>query len=115
MSAYMVVANRVFDAEKFWTGYAKEATKLVTRMGGKYRILADQTEVLEGESDCEGALIVLVEWPDAASCRRFWNSPEYAEVKKLREGIAHARVWLTETDWLNDEDGPAQINAMLGN
>jgi uncharacterized protein (DUF1330 family) len=31
-----------------------------------------------------------------ATLRTFWDSPEYTEVKKLREDIADCRVWAVE-------------------
>ena len=40
--------------------------------------------------------MVISEWPDKAAAKAFWNSPEYAEVKKLREGIADCQVLLIE-------------------
>ena len=110
MSAFMIVANRVFDNELFWKNYAAASTKLVESMGGKYRILTESSEVLEGEEDCEGAIMVVVEWPDMETCRAFWNSPEYSEIKKNRSGISHARVWLTEGEWLSDEKGAAMMS-----
>ena len=40
--------------------------------------------------------MVISEWPDKETAKRFWNSAEYAEVKKLREGIADCQVLLIE-------------------
>ncbi len=105
MPALMFVANRVFDQKKFWSGYAAQSTKLVSRYGGKYRVLCGESEVLEGESDCQGAAVIVVEWPDMETARRFWNSPEYAEIKKLRAGISHVRAWLVDATWLSEEEG----------
>jgi uncharacterized protein (DUF1330 family) len=31
-----------------------------------------------------------------AALTAFWDSPEYAEVKKLRDDIADCRVWAVE-------------------
>jgi uncharacterized protein (DUF1330 family) len=38
--------------------------------------------------------VVVSEWPSRTSALAFWNSPEYAEVKKLREGLADVEVIL---------------------
>jgi uncharacterized protein (DUF1330 family) len=39
---------------------------------------------------------VISEWPDKDAALAFWNSAEYAEVKKLRDGIADCQVLLVE-------------------
>jgi uncharacterized protein (DUF1330 family) len=111
--ALMFVANRVFDVKKFWSGYARQSIALVAKFGGKYRVMVGESEVLEGEPDCEGAAVIVVEWPDMATGRAFWNSPEYREIKKLRAGISHARVWLTDGKWMEPEEGEAIIADLL--
>ena len=44
----------------------------------------------------QGASVVISEWPDEAAALAFWNSPEYAEAKRLREGLAEVSVLLIE-------------------
>ncbi|MEZ5487501.1 MAG: DUF1330 domain-containing protein [Steroidobacteraceae bacterium] len=38
------------------------------------------------------------EWPDRETVLEFWNSAEYAEVRKLREGIADCRVVVVDSE-----------------
>ena len=45
--------------------------------------------------------MVISEWPDRAAAQAFWNSPEYAEAKKLRDGIAACQVLLIEGPKIN--------------
>jgi len=40
--------------------------------------------------------VVISEWPDKAALMAFWNSPEYAEVRKLREGLADVSIMVIE-------------------
>ena len=95
MAAYMIVFVTISDREKFIQGYGKAAGALVEKFGGRYLIRAPGAQVLEGDLD-EGSSVVISEWPDKAAALKFWNSDEYKEAKKLREGIAEARVAIIE-------------------
>lgn len=95
MPAYMIVTATVSDREAFISGYGAKAGALVGKFGGKYLLRGPGAELLEGDFG-EGAGMVISEWPDKAAARKFWDSPEYAEIKKLREGIADCQVLLIE-------------------
>lgn len=95
MTAWLIVTAHVKDREAFLTGYAPAAAKLVEQFGGRYLIRAPGAEQLEGDGS-SGASVVVSEWPDKAAARMFWDSPEYAEAKTLREGIADVSVLLVE-------------------
>lgn len=95
MPAYMIIYAKINDRDKFISGYAPAASKLVAERGGKYVIRAPGSEVLEGNLQ-PGMSVVISEWPDKQSILDFWNSPEYREIKKLREGIADCEVTVIE-------------------
>jgi uncharacterized protein (DUF1330 family) len=95
MTAWMIVVAQIHDREKFVTGYGQAAARLVAQFGGKYIARAPGATVLEGPG-MEGASVVISEWPDKAAALAFWNSPEYAEAKKLREGLADVSIHLVE-------------------
>ena len=95
MAAYMIILAKVHDREKFLAGYATAAAKLVDKCGGKYILRAPGAECLEG-SVGDGQSVVMSEWPDMATARAFWDSPEYQEIKKLRDGICDVEVVLVE-------------------
>ncbi|MFQ5635437.1 MAG: DUF1330 domain-containing protein [Gammaproteobacteria bacterium] len=95
MAAYMIVNARISDREKFMAGYAPAASKLVEQFGGRYIVRTQGVTVLEGKLD-EDSSVVISEWPDKAAALRFWNSPEYAEVRKLRQDCAECLVMLIE-------------------
>jgi uncharacterized protein (DUF1330 family) len=96
MPAYMIIAAKIADRDSFINGYGKAAAVLVAQFGGQYVLRAPGAEMLEG-SFGDGASVVISLWPDKDAARRFWNSPEYGEVKKLREGVADCQVLLIET------------------
>jgi uncharacterized protein (DUF1330 family) len=100
MTAYMIVIANISDREKFISGYGAAAGALVEKFGGKYVLRGPGAELLEG-SFGDGASMVISEWPDKETAKKFWNSPEYAEAKKLREGIADCQVLLIEAEKIN--------------
>jgi len=95
MPAYMIVHATITDRDKFISGYAKAAAQLVEQFGGRYVLRAQGSTVLEGDLD-DNSSAVISEWPDKAAALSFWNSPEYAEVKKLRADCANCRVTIVE-------------------
>lgn len=97
MAAYMIVLAQVHDRQRFLEGYAVQAAALVERFGGRYRLRAPGARCLEGSLG-DGRSVVISEWPDLASARAFWDSPEYRQVAALREGICDAQVLLVEGD-----------------
>ncbi len=96
MPAFMIIAAKINDRDKFKDGYGMEAAKLVAKHGGEYLILAPGATLLEGT--LEGYTSIAVsKWPDKQAAESFWYSDEYKEVKKLREGLADVEVILIET------------------
>jgi uncharacterized protein (DUF1330 family) len=95
MPAYMIVTALIKDREAFIGGYGQAAAALVERFGGRYVLRAPGATALEGGFG-DGGSMVISEWPDRAAALAFWHSPEYAEAKKMREGIAECQVLLIE-------------------
>lgn len=95
MPAYMIISANISDRDAFINGYGKAAAALVAQFGGRYVLRAPGVELLEGEFG-NGASVVISEWPDKQAARTFWNSAEYGEVKKLRDGLAQCQVLLVE-------------------
>ena len=95
MTAYLIIRARVHDKAAFAAGYAPAAAALVERFGGRYVVRTPQPEVLEGAD--AGGSVVVSQWPDRAAALAFWNSPEYAEAKRLRAGLADVEVMLVES------------------
>ena len=97
MKAYMIVRCVIHDREKFISGYGTEAAKLLEKYGGKYLIRAPGAIPLEGIDDDNNS-VVISEWPSKERALEFWNSDEYQEIKKLREGIAECKVLIIEAE-----------------
>ncbi|MEQ8517224.1 MAG: DUF1330 domain-containing protein, partial [Chromatocurvus sp.] len=73
---------------------ARSVPAIVSQYGGEYIVMGGDQEPLEG--DWSGSRVVLHRWPDMATARVFWSSPEYTAAKKLREGTGQFRVILVE-------------------
>ena len=95
MPAYMIVTASIHDREAFISGYGAAAAELIEKFGGQYLLRGPGAECLEGDFG-DGASMVISKWPDRDAAKAFWNSAEYAEVKKLREGLADVQVLLID-------------------
>jgi uncharacterized protein (DUF1330 family) len=89
-AAYLIVQIKI-TREEGWPEYRQKVTKLFAQHGGRYLVRGGPVEVLEGSYD--GRRLVVFEFPSMEAIRSVWHSPEYAEVKKLREGAGELDVW----------------------
>jgi uncharacterized protein (DUF1330 family) len=90
-AAYMIVRIKI-TREEGWPEYRQQMAELFAKHGGRYLVRGGPVEVLEGSYD--GRRLVIFEFPSMDGIRSVWNSPEYAEVKKLREGAGELDVWV---------------------
>ncbi len=90
MAAYLVAQIKVTRHEG-WSDYRTKVGPLAERFGGRYLVRAADVQVLEGSHDRRR--LVVFEFSSMEAIDRFWNSPEYAELKKLRQGSAELDVW----------------------
>lgn len=79
---YMIVDVRIDDAETYMK-YMQGAKPIAERFGGEYLVRGGAFQVLEGDYFKPRRLVV-VRFPDKASCEAFYRSPEYQEVRKIR-------------------------------
>ena len=104
MKCYMIVFGHFTDFERFMAGYQQVVGPMVQRFGGRYVLMGAGTAVLEGDWPGGGGAVIS-EWPDRASALRFWNSPEYAEARKLRDGTGRFQVVLVDAPGLGEAGG----------
>lgn len=83
MTAFHLTVLKITDKEKFMA-YAEKARPLLAQFGGKYLAAGRPAGSVEGEPISDP--VVLTEWPSVEAIKNFWSSPEYSELKKLREG-----------------------------
>ena len=85
MAAYLIAQVTVTDPDRF-ADYRAAVPAVIANYGGRYIIRGGDVEAFEGSHD--GRRLVIVEFPSIDRARAFWQSPEYREVRRLREGAA---------------------------
>ncbi len=93
---YMIVIGEVYDREKFLAGYGTTVPPLVEKFGGRYILKGVQGIFLEN-GICDAPSALVSEWPNREAAQRFWDSPEYADAKKLRKGLGKFQVMLIDS------------------
>ena len=83
--AYLLVQGRVTDREGF-KAYSAALPPIYRKYGGEYLALVPAALVEVAEGEAEERSVVLARFPSRAAARAFWDSPEYAAAKRLREG-----------------------------
>tara|TARA_B110000003_G_scaffold218375_1_gene218003 strand:- start:238 stop:534 length:297 start_codon:yes stop_codon:yes gene_type:complete len=96
MSAFMIIACKMHDRDKFINDYGKIVPDLVAEFDGEYIIVAPGAELLEGNLKGYES-VAISKWPTKDSALRFWQSDKYKKLKELRQGLADVEVILVET------------------
>ena len=93
MKAYVVVDVSIHDNAGYDV-YKGLAPAAIGKYKGKYLVRGAKTTVLEGTWDPKR--FVILEFPTADAARDWWNSPEYAPAKKLRQASSTTQMLLVE-------------------
>ncbi|MDP9439985.1 MAG: DUF1330 domain-containing protein [Actinomycetota bacterium] len=93
MAAYAVVNVRVTDPVRY-EEYRSEAPATIASYGGRYLARGGALETLEGEWDPER--LVVLEFESMARLREWYDSPEYAPLKRLRQEAAVTQFVVVE-------------------
>jgi uncharacterized protein (DUF1330 family) len=74
--------------------YRPRAAASVMRFGGRFIVRGGNVDLLEGEPQPER--IVVIEFPDLDTARRWYQSEEYQSALKIRQAASRGRVILVE-------------------
>lgn len=80
--AYFLARFRVPDVDRYRREYGREVLSQVAAVGAKLLVASSSPTVLEG--DWESTWTALIQFPDRAAALRWYQSKEYAPLKKLR-------------------------------
>lgn len=89
MSAYWIVRMNV-TAPEAYEEYKKRTPAALAKYGGRFIVRGGRARTVEGE---EGyPRVVLVEFPSYEQALKCYDSPEYQEARRFREGAADAQI-----------------------
>ena len=89
MPAYLIVETDILDPEQY-ERYKAASPAAVAAGGGRFVARGGELAVLEG--DWEPKRLVVLEFENLEAAKRFYESADYQEVKKLRDGAATLRM-----------------------
>ena len=98
MTAYVIYQGEVTDPARYEV-YKEQAAASIVAAGGRYIARGGDVEVLEGDAPA-GRTVVLA-FPTRRAAVDWYRSPEYTQIKQLREGAALARLYV-----IDGVDGP---------
>jgi uncharacterized protein (DUF1330 family) len=93
MPAYVIAEIQVTDLTAY-DGYRPLAAASISRFGGRFAVRGGKVDLLEGGPEPER--IVVIEFPDADTARRWYRSEEYQSALKIRQSASRGRVFLVE-------------------
>lgn len=93
MPAYVIADIQVSDTPAY-DRYRPLAAASIARFGGRFVVRGGKADLLEGEPQPER--IVVIEFPDAETARRWYRSEEYQTALKIRQAASRGRVLLVE-------------------
>ena len=93
MPAYVIADVQVTDPAGY-EPYRPLAGASIARFGGRFVVRGGKADLFEGAPVPER--IVVIEFPDAETARRWYHSDEYQQALKIRQVNSTARVILVE-------------------
>ena len=97
MPAYLAIELTVTDPKGF-DEYLGKVVPSIFPFGGKPLSYSNRYEVLEQQRPWQPERVVLIEFPDTASLKAWYDSPNYEPVRAIRHGAARTNMIALEGD-----------------
>lgn len=94
MPAYVIADVRTVRDQDALIEYRRRNTDAVANHGGRFVVRGGEAELLEGSWDT--LRMVVIEFPDTAAARAWWESEEYAPLKEMRREASDTNIILVE-------------------
>ena len=101
MPAYVMIDRLAVTDAHTLRSYYTPALEAVTGYGGRY-VLPQRIEVEPLEGNWRPDRIVLIEFDDAAQAKRWWDSIEYAEARRLHHAATISNIILIDCQAVPD-------------
>ena len=92
MPAYVVAYVTVTDPDSMGA-YASQVMEVTESFGGRYLFAGRGAESLEGDFPVDG--MAILEFPTREAAKRWYDSPEYAALRGLRQAAGPTAMALT--------------------
>ena len=92
MPAYIIGEIEITDPEAY-KRYTAQTPGVIARHGGRFIVRGGNGEAVEGAAPKR---VVVIEFPDRATAKRFYQSPEYQEILKIRLSASQGRLFLVD-------------------
>jgi len=93
MAAYVIGEVEITDPATY-EDYRKQVLAVVTQYGGRFIVRGGKAEPLEG--GWSPKRIVVLEFPSVEQAQKWYRSPEYAPLIKLRQSASRGRLIVVE-------------------
>ena len=93
MSAFVIAEIDVVDPAAY-EDYRKQVPAVVSKYGGKFIVRGGKVDPKEG--GWTPKRIVVVEFPSMGQAQKFYDSPEYAPLIKLRQKASKGKLIIVE-------------------
>lgn len=90
MAAYFIADQLEITDPDTMATYREGTGPTVKQYGGKMIARGGDTEALEG--DWQPGRVIVMEFPDMAALKSWYNSPEYADLKAMRQSSSRANI-----------------------
>ena len=89
-----VIANVTIQDPARYEDYKRMVPATLVPFGGRFVARGGRVDVLEG--DWRPGRLVILEFPSVERARAWWNSPEYAEARALRQATSTGTLLILE-------------------
>jgi uncharacterized protein (DUF1330 family) len=93
MSAYVIAEIEITDPAAY-EEYRKQVPAVIAKYGGRYAVRGGKVEPLEG--GWSPKRLAVLEFPTLEQALKWYRSPEYAPLIKLRQKASRGRMVLVE-------------------
>jgi uncharacterized protein (DUF1330 family) len=94
MAAYLIADIAAVHDEEGYAAYRSRVSPGLLMAGGRYLARGGLVDVLEG--DWRPGRVVLVRFDSREAARRWWASPEYAELRRMRLASTRTNMIVVE-------------------